>query len=341
MASTLPYHSLRAGSRFLIAVGILFFTIGLLYLASLFDEPPGFHPVVLGFLLLVAWAVWESIHQFLKRSSLGPFAKFSVAILVGTTCFNVLFYGFKWIDYSYYGSEPPLGLHMLVSTVIGLIVSTLFTSISLLHSSRRNSQQLALENERILRQQAQAHLSALQQQTDPHFLFNSFNTLYGLLEKDPQQGKVFLASLSDLYRYILETKDEQVISVSQEWSLVQKYLTLLKFRFGEALIVHLPANEALPHHRYVPPLAMQSLVENALKHNQVDKAAPLVLRFSFSTDYWTLRHNYQPKAPTDSTGTGLPNLRERLGFITDKPLLVEHSADHWQVSLPLGSIETS
>lgn len=190
------------------------------------------------------------------------------------------------------------------------------------------------ETEAISRTQIQSQLEALKNQLDPHFLFNSLNTLSSLID-DNEPAQQYLNRLADVYRYVLLSKDRNTVPLWEEMAFVEAYLYLAKVRFRHGLEIeeNIP-EEAL--HQMVAPLSVQLLVENALKHNVVTREQPLIIRIEVVDDYLVIRNGLFPKTHLDSgTRVGLTNILERYKLLTEKPVRIVQNALHFEVSLPL------
>lgn len=322
----------RLGLSFLLS-GFLFFFI---WIVSLFDNPPGFSLVVAIWMALEGFITWESIHYFQTKQSvkdgLGYWLK---SIGVGVIAFCAVYYVFKWVDF-YYGSEPPTYFHMIVSALIGFILSSIIVTLTEVIKWRAKWYESRLENERIQKDQVKAELSALQSHIDPHFLFNNLNTLYSLIYKEPELAADFLEKLAEIYRYILSNKDEQVVSAAKEWEMGMNYLDLLKSRYGKGILEEVTIKETDLESNFLPPLSVQQLIENAVKHNRVEVDKPLKISFNQTDTYLVVENQINPKfAPAKSHGSGLKNLKARFGHLTDQELLVDQTGERFCVSLPL------
>ena len=184
------------------------------------------------------------------------------------------------------------------------------------------------------RESAISRLEALKQQVDPHFLFNSLNTMAALIgDNGPAQD--FLGSLADVYRYVLLSKDNSTVPLSQELAFVDAYLYLNAIRFGDNLQVVKEINaEALPLH--VPPIAVQLLIENAIKHNAISRQAPLRITIRAAEGVLSVTNTIHRKTILEkSTKQGLQNIVNRFQFLTDRQLLIENRGSEFEVVLPL------
>jgi sensor histidine kinase YesM len=195
--------------------------------------------------------------------------------------------------------------------------------------------------ERLEKETAVARLDSLRRQVDPHFLFNSLNALTSLVEEhDPARAVRFIRQLSQVYRYVLDNQSQELVPLADELQFAEAYVFLQKTRLDEALQVEmtLPPPAALAGY-YLPPLALQLLLENALKHNTAYQADPLRLRVVVDADARTLtvRNSLRPRrlAPDETSGRGLDNLRARYGFLTSLPVAAGPVDGEFVVTLPL------
>ena len=215
--------------------------------------------------------------------------------------------------------------------------------ISLFNHSRAfflQWREAAVRAERLEKETAVARLDSLRRQVDPHFLFNSLNALTSLVEEnDPARAVRFIRQLSQVYRYVLDSESQELVPLADEVAFVESYLYLQQTRLGEALAVEmdLPPAAVVPY--YVPPLALQLLLENVVKHNAAYQTDPLRLRVTLDPAAHTLtvRNTRRPRrlAPGESSGRGLANLAARYAFLTDKPLVHGEEAGEYVVTLPL------
>ena len=197
--------------------------------------------------------------------------------------------------------------------------------------------------ERLEKESAVARLDSLRRQVDPHFLFNSLNALTSLVEDEPARAVRFIRQLSEVYRYVLDSQSQELVPLSEELAFAESYIFLQKTRLDEALQVEFappaatlaPAAPAL----YLPPLALQLLLENALKHNTAYQAHPLRLHVAVDVAARTLtvRNTLRPRrlGPEEASGRGLANLRARYGFLTKLPVAAGPVGGEFVVVLPL------
>lgn len=176
-------------------------------------------------------------------------------------------------------------------------------------------QQLQLEAERQQKANLLSQFETLKNQVNPHFLFNSLNVLLDLIHDDADLAEDFIVKLTRVYRYVLELKDQDTVALAEELRFVQNYLFLHQIRFGNSLQLYSQVPEA-EQLRHVPPLTLQLLVENAIKHNVISRGQPMTIELLVEDDWFVVRNSYQPRQdPVHSTGIGLDNLRRRYAFL--------------------------
>ncbi len=193
--------------------------------------------------------------------------------------------------------------------------------------------QTAIDAERLQKENISSQYESLKAQVNPHFLFNSLNALTSLVETDQKQAVKFIRKLSEVYRYVLDSRQMEVVPLADELVFLESYIYLQQIRHGEALQVQndLPQRENL----MVVPLALQMLLENAVKHNIALEEEPLQIRLYLEHDYIAVQNNLQVRRiKEESTGTGLKNIEARYSYLTDKQVQVQHTEKEFTVKLP-------
>ncbi|MFC4656540.1 sensor histidine kinase [Rheinheimera marina] len=198
---------------------------------------------------------------------------------------------------------------------------------------QQQQQQLALID---AEQSAQRYkLQTLQQQLDPHFLFNNMNLLSVLIHKDADKAEEFLQQFADFYRLMLQHSSQPLVSLRDELELAQLYMALQQQRFGQAYQLTIQP-ELKGVDAMLVPASLQLLLENALKHNQASAEQPLQINISYKQQWLNVSHQRQPKAHAlPGTGTGLANLQQRCQQILGQPLIVQAGDYQFEVKLPL------
>jgi sensor histidine kinase YesM len=218
-------------------------------------------------------------------------------------------------------------------------VASIFTFIILLIVHfiylYKGYQENKVKEQKIIAGTANAKFESLKNQIDPHFLFNSLNVLSSLIEENPENAQRFTTSLSKIYRYVLEQKDKELVSVEEELAFAKTYMNLLKMRFENSLFYELPTTIINPEAKVVP-LSLQLLLENTVKHNVVSEQKPLHIRIYVDGDYLAIQNDFQKKEVLQSRqGVGLQNIINRYGIITNRKVLIEQNEQTFTVKLPI------
>ena len=176
----------------------------------------------------------------------------------------------------------------------------------------------------------------LRNQINPHFLFNSFNTLVSIIEDNPKMAVGYVEHLSEFFRNIVNYRDKDVIPLGEEIELMQTYFYLQQKRFGNYLKMTINVSEEAKKHTFIPPLTMQLLLENAIKHNAVSKETPLIVELFIEDDKWlVLRNNINPKFSKETgSGMGLQNIINRYNLLSKEPVRLINDGSFFTVSLP-------
>ena len=221
-------------------------------------------------------------------------------------------------------------------TVLALLVGAgiiSFFRYRLLHREkimRLNSKAQMLEKEKTL-----VMYENLKQHLNPHFLFNSLTSLSSLIRVDQQQAGDFLEKMSKVYRYILKNRDNETVPLSEELNFVSMYIQLQKTRFENGLDVRISIGEE-DLARNIPPVTLQNLVENAIKHNVADAETPLVIELYVEDDYLVVRNNLQRKKFVETSNKqGLASMHSLYKYLSLKPMKVEEDQQYFTVKVPL------
>ncbi|TGD79857.1 sensor histidine kinase [Hymenobacter wooponensis] len=224
----------------------------------------------------------------------------------------------------------------VVPLLITVVISLFMHSRSFLLGWR----EAAIQAMRLQKENAQAQADSLRRQLDPHFLFNSLNALTSLVEEnDPARASRFIRQLSQVYRYVLDSQEQEIVPLAEEMKFVEAYLFLQRTRLGEGMQVEMDLPTTALDTLLVPPLAVQLLLENALKHNATSQRNPLRIRIELDEAARTLTvrndRRLRRLADGESTGLGLSNLQARYAFLTKQPVTIEQTDTEFSVTLPL------
>jgi len=192
-----------------------------------------------------------------------------------------------------------------------------------------------LEVEKYKTQSTEAQLQNLKNQINPHFLFNNLSVLTALVYQNQDKAVDFINELSKVYRYVLDNKNSELVSLNAELEFLNHYTYLLKIRFDNAVSfsVKVDENNKLS---YLPPMCLQMLVENSIQHNEASQAKPLHVYIYTKNNTLTIENNIQPRTDTaDSSKTGLKNIQSRYSYFTDKKVEISNDGEIFKVTLPL------
>lgn len=202
-------------------------------------------------------------------------------------------------------------------------------------------QQNKIKEQKVIANTASAQFESLKNQIDPHFLFNSLNVLTSLIEENPDNAQRFTVSLSKIYRYVLEQKDKELVTVAEELEFAKTYMNLLKMRFENSINFEIPENFNHTDAKVVP-LSLQLLLENTIKHNTVSEAKPLHIKITVEDNYLVVQNNLQKKEVLQTRkGVGLQNIVNRYDILTKRNVLIDESSTFFKVKIPILTKQTA
>jgi two-component system LytT family sensor kinase len=189
--------------------------------------------------------------------------------------------------------------------------------------------------ERLEKEKAQVQFDNLKNQLNPHFLFNALTSLNSLIGENPSLASQFLQHMSKVYRYVLQNKEQNFVSLRIEFEFIQNYVFLAKTRFAEGLMIKFNISDR-SWEKAIVPVTLQILIENALKHNVVDQLRPLTIEIFTTGDSLTVSNTLQPRKIVESSNKqGLDNLKSLYRFLTDRPVEVNEDGNRFMVKIPL------
>ena len=219
----------------------------------------------------------------------------------------------------------------VVTIIITFFVTLAFHAFFFYKAFQENK----VNQQKIIAGTASAQFESLKNQIDPHFLFNSLNVLSSLIEENPIAAQKFTTSLSKVYRYVLEQKDKELVSVTEELAFAKTYMNLLLMRFENSITFEIPENIENDEAKVVP-LSLQLLLENCIKHNVVSETKPLHIKISIENGVLVVSNNLQKKdVLSGRKGVGLENIVNRYGILTNRKVLVEENENEFKISLPI------
>lgn len=272
--------------------------------------------------------VWKKYGRY--RLVIGAFGGI-VLTMIGILWIRILirmgFEGSSWEEFL--GGER--AIHYLIALIITIVISVFFHAFYFY----RALQDKKVKEQKIIAGTASAKFDALKNQLDPHFLFNSLNVLTSLIEEDPDQAQKFTTSLSKVYRYVLEQKNKDLVTVDEELQFAKTYIRLLKMRFEDSIVFDIPERCSNPEAMIVP-LSLQLLLENAVKHNVVTSTRPLHIKVFEKGESLVIQNNLQEKQVVKkSSGVGLRNIQQRYSILSDKEVQIKKTSKDFTISLPM------
>ncbi len=226
--------------------------------------------------------------------------------------------------------------HNLSMTIGGLTVTFLVLGVYEAAWFYFQLQKSVIEKERLTKENMHSQLEGLKNQVNPHFFFNSLNTLAYLIPENPVKAENFVQKLSKAYRYILEIREQELMPLEDELKFLESYTCLLKERFGDNLNIRINVPETFLQYK-IAPLSLQMLFENAIKHNIVSSKYPLTIEVTAEKgNKLIIKNNLQQKNQImNSTKVGLENIRRRYRLVAQKEVEIIASNDTFMVILPL------
>ncbi len=219
---------------------------------------------------------------------------------------------------------------IFITFFISLFISLVFTAVGFFKAWRSS-----VLNEAALKSEMMSYkYESLRNPINPHFLFNSFNVLSDLVYENQEQAVKFIRQMSDLFRYVLDSRDKELVSLEEEMRFLDSYIYLLKTRFGDKL--DLTINLSPGNSELIVPMTLQLLVENAVKHNEVSSRYPLSVAVRRNGDFIEVENSLRKKnAGEDSKNTGLKNISQQYSFFTSKEIEIISGETTFLVKIPL------
>lgn len=290
------------------------------------------------YFIFISWSIWHGNRWLLfkQRENMDWFSS-PVRKLVMLVAANVFYtapitIALIWAWYQFSGAGPvdwdTVQLVTLANVICVIFVTHAYETVFLI--KERQSDLLAFEQ--LERARVEAELEILKSQIDPHFMFNSLNTLAYLIEHDREKAMQFNESLSDVYRYILMNKGKELVTLQEEVAFANSYFTLVQIRFGLGVRFYVEAGGDTD--KLMAPISLQLLLENAVKHNEFSEKRPLTIRLRLRGGWVEVTNNLQIKKLNGTSKIGLRNLNERYRLLTGKEVLVEQTDSEFRVKLP-------
>jgi len=292
--------------------------------------------------IMIAFVIWEG-NRFLLFSLRSyfdwirkPMRKIAVLIL------SIIFYTVPLSVLLLVGwyklfSNGPVNWNIVTQSALIILIAVVFiTHVYETIFLVKESENEMIRNEQLERARAEAELEALKNQIDPHFIFNSLNTLSHLIDNNPGKAKQFNDNLADVYRYILQNKARDLVLLREELEFLQNYFLLLQIRFEKAVQLQIHIKEETLDQYLIPPISLQILAENAIKHNEFSETDPLLIEMEMKNDELIVHNQVRRKMLRKaSSKIGLQNLGERYKLTTNKEIVIKEEEKDFTVSLPI------
>jgi len=332
-------------------IGIPFFGILIPNATGLFGTLSFGDPVYwLGYIyfILLAFLIWQGNRYLLFRTRRRftwfdkPMEKlilllmnnifFTAPLTIAFLCMWYIWAGFPKPDWS------AIQMVVLINVICVLFVTHVYETVFLVKEKEGET----IKNEQLQRAKAEAELTALKNQVDPHFMFNSLNTLSYLVKSDPEKALLFTENLAEVYRYILIQKDHTLVLLEDELEFTHRYTDLLHLRFGKALVIKKRFNGTAEKDFLIPPTSVFVAFENAVKHNEISEQRPLFIDVDVFDNQLIITNQIQEKGSVkNSSQIGLKNLSERFQLITGNNIRAKRQNGQFVVSLPLTPLTTN
>lgn len=273
------------------------------------------------------------VDQTRTRAILGIVGTLLVNVVLGLACNYINFIVVQKNNPEEFFSGS-MGFSNWITINIALLVSAVLHAKSFIEEWKKSAKKEVVE-QKIIAKSANAQFETLKNQLDPHFLFNSLNVLSALIDENPNHAQRFTSSMSKIYRYVLDEKDKELVTVEEEIDFAKTYCELLKTRFEDSVNFEFNVDENVQK-QFVVPLSLQLLLENAIKHNYATSSKPLHIRIFSENGFLCIENNLQAREMVkEREGIGLSNIVQRYALITDRNVYIEKSEQHFKVKVPI------
>ncbi len=345
----LKHGEVKLNDRLMRLIGIPFFGVINSNVSGLFGSLDFHQPIYwFGYIYFIALAglIWEGNRYLLFRTRKRftwfdkPSEKLILLLLNNVFYTSPLTVAMLCGWYRIAGFEKTnwdaIELVVLINVICVLFVTHVYETVFMV----KEQQSEQVKNAELSKAKAEAELAALKNQIDPHFMFNSLNSLSYLIGKDTRKAMLFTENLAEVYRYILSQKEQTLVLLADELEFTHKYTELLDLRFGNALHFKKHFNGSLEKSFLIPPTSVFVALENAVKHNEISEQFPLQVDIDLKEDHLIISNKLRSKKNLQhSSKIGLKNLDERFRIITGKNITSGKMNELFQVRLPLISIK--
>ncbi|MEA3477917.1 MAG: histidine kinase [Bacteroidota bacterium] len=264
-----------------------------------------------------------------------PISRLSLEILSGTLIALIVVVGFRLFIQFLIGSGFVLLIDELIIVLVTILIIVMIALIGFAYMLLNNWRISVVQLERSKKESAEFQFEMLKSQINPHFLFNSLNTLSSLIYDDKEKASAFIRKLSDVYRRVLDTRNKYLVSLQEELDFIDSYIYLLKIRFDQKLDLHIEIDKPFKE-RLVAPMTLQLLIENAVKHNIISEKKPLRINIYIEDGALAIVNNLQRKI-TEEKGSaiGLKNIISRYALVTELNVTFSEEKETFKVLIPL------
>ena len=278
-------------------------------------------------------ARYSWVDETRTRTILGVISTIVVNVVLVLLC--------NYINFILYQKQDParffsgtMGFYNWFTINVALLISAILHAKGFVEAWKKSTRKEVVE-QKLIAKSANAQFESLKNQLDPHFLFNSLNVLSSLIDENPGQAQRFTASMSKIYRYVLEQKDKELVTVEEELDFAKVYCNLLKTRFEDSVSFNFNVSENVLR-SFVVPLSLQLLLENCIKHNFATAGKPLHIKIYSENGYLFIENNLQQREQVkESAGIGLSNIVQRYSLLTKKNVFIEKSEEFFKVKIPI------
>ncbi len=296
---------------------------------------------------LFGWFGEDFLHEFSWKAILiTVLVSLGLALLFVLAFREVLGFSFRFVFYLWPSLQPknpklpfpPEVMAYVQRANIGFSVAIMLSAFDLTINARAFQQlkDVQLRAERLEKEAVLSQFEALKNQLSPHFLFNSLSILTSLIHEDVDLSEQFIKQLAKAYRYLLEQRDQDMVSLKTELDFIQAYTFLLQIRFENKFEVFIDVPQAVQNQYRIAPLSLQLVVENAVKHNRMSISDRLQVRIYTDEEFLIIENPLQPRdQPEPSTGVGLANITNRYSLLTERPVWYGEQDGLFVVKIPL------
>jgi sensor histidine kinase YesM len=291
-------------------------------------------------LFLLIWEGNVRLLNFIRKKypwNRKSYPRIIIALFFANVIYSSLL-SFLWLKaWKIWSLEPDDDRGQMVNCILLIIIAACFIiNIYEILFLNREKEQHESRVEQLNIAKAQAELEALKNQIDPHFIFNSLNTLSYLITRDPLSARRYNDTLARVYRYILGNRERDLVLLREEIEFLSNYFYLLKIRFADAISMVIEITDLSAENFLIPPISLQALVENAIKHNEFNEKTPLIISVDISADHVIVSNVINRQSnPHPGSKIGLSNLDNRYKLLTKRNIIIENNFESFIVKLPI------